>query len=94
MPCRKSSASERKCLRSLRTGQATPWDTIRRAGCDHGSMTEPISERALNRALLARQHLLERTNLSSREVIEHLVVLQAQVPVDPYVCALDAHRGP
>jgi hypothetical protein len=45
----------------------------------------PISDRVLNRALLARQHLLERTSLSAREVVEHLVVLQAQVPVDPYV---------
>jgi hypothetical protein len=48
-------------------------------------VTETLSDRALDRALLARQHLLDRTHLSAREVIEHLVVLQAQVPVDPYV---------
>lgn len=45
----------------------------------------PLSDRALNRALLARQHLIERTSHGARDVIEHLVALQAQVPVDPYV---------
>jgi hypothetical protein len=48
-------------------------------------VTETLTDLALNRALLARQHLLERTRRSPRDVIEHLVVLQAQVPVDPYV---------
>lgn len=60
----------------------TPPDTLRR---HHGPVSAPISQGALNRALLARQHLLARTGRSAREVIEHLVVLQAQVPVDPYV---------
>jgi hypothetical protein len=53
--------------------------------CHHHVVTPPISDRALYRALLARQHLLERTRVPARDVIEHLVVLQAQVPVDPYV---------
>jgi hypothetical protein len=48
-------------------------------------VSETLSDRALGRALLARQHLLERMRRSAREVIEHLVVLQAQVPGDPYV---------
>jgi hypothetical protein len=48
-------------------------------------VVQSLSDRTLGRALLARQHLLERTRRSAREVIEHLVVLQAQVPIDPYV---------
>jgi hypothetical protein len=55
--------------------------------CDHGGMPAgtPISQRALGRALLARQLLLERVARPAAEVVEDLVTLQAQVPVDPYV---------
>src|SRR5205809_6112746 len=48
-------------------------------------MTEAISPRTLNRALLARQFLLERTTLSPTHAVEHLVGLQAQQPRDPYL---------
>lgn len=43
-------------------------------------MTNPISRRALNRATLARQFLLARTDRSVPDVVEHLVGLQAQTP--------------
>lgn len=45
---------------------------------------EPITLRELNRATLARQHLLERTTDSPLAVIERLVGLQSQAPYPPY----------
>lgn len=44
-----------------------------------------LSARQLNRALLARQFLLERTEKTPLEVVEHLVGMQSQVPLSPYV---------
>ncbi len=55
--------------------------TSRRKKPDPGSLTQ----RQLNRALLARQLLLARSPLSPLDAIEHLAGLQAQVPRPPYI---------
>jgi hypothetical protein len=46
---------------------------------------DTISSRALNRATLARQLLLHRADLPAIDAIEHLVGMQAQAPLAPYV---------
>jgi hypothetical protein len=45
---------------------------------------EVLSRRGLNRALLARQSLLERQAGPALAMVEHLVGLQAQAPFPPY----------
>ncbi|WP_035795032.1 winged helix DNA-binding domain-containing protein [Kitasatospora mediocidica] len=49
-------------------------------------MPEPrtLGARALNRALLARQHLLERTDATPEAMVGHLVGLQSQAVDPPY----------
>ena len=44
-----------------------------------------LHRRALSRATLARQLLLERSERSPVEAVDHLVGLQAQAPLAPYV---------
>ncbi|WP_174185794.1 winged helix DNA-binding domain-containing protein [Nocardia barduliensis] len=44
-----------------------------------------LSNRVLNRTLLARQHLLERSRLTAHQMCDHLVGLQAQDSPPPYV---------
>ncbi len=48
-------------------------------------MSQPLTQRERNRALLARQHLLERKDAGAIAMIQHLVGMQAQVPQQPYV---------
>ncbi len=47
-------------------------------------MPEVLGNRALGRALLARQHLLEPAELTPEQLIGHLVGLQAQAADPPY----------
>jgi hypothetical protein len=49
------------------------------------ALMAPISNRALNRALLARQMLLERETTTAVAAIERLVGMQAQVARPPFV---------
>jgi hypothetical protein len=44
-----------------------------------------LSNRALNRATLARQLLLQRMSMNPIDAVAHLVGLQAQNPLDPYL---------
>ena len=48
-------------------------------------MTIVMSARALNRATLARQLLLERAEIAPSDAVAHLVGLQAQIPQNPYL---------
>jgi hypothetical protein len=44
-----------------------------------------LTRRELNRTLLLRQHLLERTSMPALSMVEHLIGLQAQENLPPYL---------
>jgi hypothetical protein len=48
-------------------------------------MTQVLTRRLLNRATLARQHLLQRVDARALDTIEHLAGMQSQAPLAPYV---------
>jgi hypothetical protein len=56
-------------------------------------VTAILTRRALNRATLARQHLLERVTMPAGAMIEHLVGMQAQVPRNPYLALWSRLEG-
>lgn len=52
---------------------------------DTGRYQGALSRRRLNRTLLKRQHLLARVDASPQDLVRHLVALQAQDPLPPYL---------
>jgi hypothetical protein len=60
---------------------------------DNRPVTEVLSRRALNRATLARQLLLQRAAVAAVEAVHHLVGLQAQVPQNPYTALWSRLEG-
>ena len=59
--------------------------TPRRQAGVAGHRPERLDRRALNRALLARQSLLERSAATPQAMIEQVLGLQAQAPNPPYL---------
>jgi hypothetical protein len=58
---------------------------MNRKKTDSHAIPDLLSVRDLNRAMLARQMLIKRRNVSASRVIEHLVGMQSQLPNSPYV---------
>jgi hypothetical protein len=58
--------------------------TRRTPGAAAGPLAPLLTRAALNRALLARQHLLTRAQAPAVALVDHLVGLQAQLPRSPY----------
>lgn len=64
-----------------------------RVGQTGGVSSDVLSQRALNRATLERQHLLRRSTMPPLEAVDHLVGLQAQEPPDPYTALWSRLEG-
>jgi hypothetical protein len=61
---------------------ASSYDRVPYRGC---VAAEVLTQRTLNRTLLLRQGLLERSDTPPLAMVERLVGMQAQVPANPYV---------
>jgi len=59
--------------------------SVAKAGKTSRASANVLSQRALNRALLARQMLLSRESRTPLEAIEQLAGLQAQLPRPPFI---------
>ncbi len=55
--------------------------------------TSVLTQRQLNRSLLARQMLLQRSDMTVEAALEHLVGMQSQVPSHPYVALWSRLEG-
>ena len=60
---------------------------------DGNARKETLDRRALNRALLARQHLWRRAEISVSEALERLIALQAQAVQAPYFALWTRLKG-
>ncbi|WP_332873381.1 MULTISPECIES: winged helix DNA-binding domain-containing protein [Nocardia] len=65
-------------------GLARPITLVAESAREYGDPIMKLSNRVLNRTLLARQHLLERSALTVAEMCDHLIGLQAQDVPPPF----------
>src|SRR5262249_5311141 len=86
------SRPTRRALDRVRAGQALPGDGRSRSMgggsatlLQAAAVTEELSLRALSRATLARQYLLDRVPARGLAAVEHLAGLQSQAPLAPYI---------
>src|SRR2546425_90723 len=91
------SARRRSCRASQTTSRRrpgrSPWSSSS-GSIDHDSVSERVlSTRALNRALLARQLLLERSRLPPARAIDQAGGLQTQYAPSPYVALWSRLHG-
>src|SRR3954453_11970887 len=75
------------------TGRAGTPSTLPAANRKDVPMHPTLSRRALGRATLARQLLIDRSELGVVETVEHVVGLQAQVPAVPYLALWNRIAG-
>ena len=85
------SRTARRSRASRPAGNRSP--CARPGWTEAGTVTPVLSRRALGRATLARQLLLDRETRPVAGALEHLVGLQAQVPLVPHLALWDRLAG-